>query len=82
MTNQDVLDQWVELELPYIRDTYEKDGIIDKPARRESFNNYVDFLAQDNHINEEQANNICLPDELEEIYYPPHKDIQFLMGYE
>ena len=30
--------------LPSIKETYEQDGIPDKPARREAFNNWIDSL--------------------------------------
>ena len=36
--------------LPAIRAEYEQDGRIDYPARRETWNNLVDAMAQDREI--------------------------------
>jgi len=65
VTEQNVIDGFVEHELPYVQKQYEQDGIIDKPARREAFNNYVDYLLSDGFISQRLANVISLPDELE-----------------
>lgn len=36
--------RWRSEVLPFVINSYEQDGIPDKPARRESFNNWVDGL--------------------------------------
>ena len=56
---------WKENVLPSVREEFEKDGVPDRPARRESFNNYTDALCKDEKISEEMFNDICLPDHLE-----------------
>lgn len=44
LTEEQVLEQFESFVLPMIKEAYEQDGIIDKPARREGFNNYTDSL--------------------------------------
>lgn len=70
MTNQEIIEMWMECELVYIHKTYEQDYIIDIPARRESFNNFTDMLYEDGQITEKQYDNLCLPDEFETEYHP------------
>ena len=48
--------------LPQIKETFEKDGIIDIPARCEAYNNEMDHLFKDGQITEKQVNNWCIPD--------------------
>ena len=66
LTEAQVIEQFEEMILPMVKNQYEQDGIIDKPARREYFNNYTDSLCKDGEITEELYNNICIPDRLEE----------------
>ena len=58
----EVVQLWKESELQFVRDSFEKDGVPDKPARAESFNNFTDRLCKEGTISEEMYNNICLPD--------------------
>jgi len=44
MNSQEIINDWVEYVLPQVKALYEQDGIMDKPARRESFANYIDEL--------------------------------------
>ena len=66
MTEQDIVNEFVENVLPFVRNEYEKDGITDAIARREHFNNYVSYFCENGLVSEELANEICLPDYLEE----------------
>jgi len=50
--------------LPHVIAQYEQDGMKDKPARCEAYNNYVDSLLKDGKITEKQANKWCIPDSL------------------
>jgi hypothetical protein len=54
-TKADVLRDFRENILPLIRKRYESDGRVDKPARREEWNNYVDALQKDGMITRHQA---------------------------
>lgn len=63
MTEQELHDMWREDVLPYVVMAYELDGIADYPARRESFNNWVDSLAQDGVIPQELADDCDQPRE-------------------
>ena len=65
MTKDQVIDYFVENHLQGVMETYEQDGEIDIPARREEFNNMTDYLCQDGQITEELYNEISLPDYLE-----------------
>ena len=58
LTESQVLEQWIEYCLPTIKEQYEQDGIVDKPARRESWANFIDYLERDGQITEELAFNI------------------------
>ena len=60
----EVIEWWEENELEFVKEQYEKDGVIDKVARAESFNNFTDALCKNGEISEEMYNEICLPDEL------------------
>jgi len=51
--------------LPFVKETYEQDGIIDGPARREEFNNMTDWMCKEGIISEEMYNEICLPNHLD-----------------
>ena len=65
MNEKQVIEHFVEFELPCVKDQYEQDGIIDGPARREAFNNYTDWLCKEGIITEELYNEICLPKHLD-----------------
>lgn len=69
MTKSQVIDYFVENYLPYVIETYEKDGITDRPARREEFNNMKDSLCKDGRITEGLNKTMCLPDYLEQNVY-------------
>ena len=66
MSEQDIVNEFVEYVLPYVQQEYEQDGITDAIARREHFNNYVSYFCENGLVSEELANEICLPDYLEE----------------
>ena len=57
-----VIDSYNEGILPWIKKEYEQDGIVDKPARDEEFNNYVDSLHRDQQITSELRDNITHDD--------------------
>lgn len=50
--------------LPSVEQTFEIDNRIDKPARCEAYNNYIDYLNKDGLISEKQANKYCIPKRL------------------
>ena len=56
-------------DLEFIAKQYEKDGIPDRPARREAYNNKVDYYQKDGIITEKQANEWSIPDNLETTKY-------------
>ncbi len=55
--------------LPIIARQYETDGIPDKPARREAYNNEMDNCHRGGQITDHQANNWCISDSLETTKY-------------
>jgi len=55
--------------LPLIAQQYEQDGIPDRPARREEYNNLMDDYQKAGQISEEDANEWCIPDTLETTLY-------------
>jgi len=61
----EIIEQWKDSILPDVREEFEKDGVPDRPARKESFNNYTDGLCKSGTISEKMYNNICLPDYFE-----------------
>ena len=65
MTEEQIIEEWKGFCLPYIIEAYEMDGFRDGPARRESFNNFVDSLNKDGRVSDKTANEICLPDYLD-----------------
>jgi hypothetical protein len=46
--------EWCDVYLPNIVREYEKDGIPDVDARRESWNNFTDALCRDGRITDKQ----------------------------
>lgn len=58
LTEKEVLEQWIEYCLPGIRRTYEQGGNVDRPARRESWSNFIDYLNRDGQISDDMAYNI------------------------
>ena len=57
------------VDLKYIAQQYEKDGIPDRPARREVYNNKIDTYQKDGLITEKQAGKWCITDRLETTLY-------------
>jgi len=55
--------------LPIIARQYETDGIPDRPARREAYNNATDGFCKNGFITEKQYNNWCISDSLETTKY-------------
>jgi len=55
MTKAEVLENFKKYVLPHIKKKYEKDGIVDKPARSQEWCNYVDSLQKSGVITQEQA---------------------------
>ena len=43
--------------LPFVTESYERDGIPDWPARREEWNNWTDALCKDGEISDWQYEN-------------------------
>tara|TARA_R110000787_G_scaffold44861_1_gene109742 strand:+ start:329 stop:544 length:216 start_codon:yes stop_codon:yes gene_type:complete len=55
--------------LPIIARQYEADGIPDRPARREAYNNELDNSHRSGQITDDQVNNWCISDNLETTEY-------------
>ena len=70
MTRDEAWDRFKTYILPSIIAWYEADGVIDKHARREEWNNYTDALCKDGLISDWQYANWTHPDELETIRLP------------
>lgn len=64
-SEEEVFDAWEVKVLPSVREKYEADGVPDRPARRESFNNFIDSLVKSGDISQDMACVICIPDYLE-----------------
>ncbi len=53
-----VFNRYAEEVLPYIKDAHEQDGIVDIPARRESWCNFIDSLNKNGDISDYEASRI------------------------
>ena len=53
-----VFNRFAEEVLPYVKDAYEQDGIVDIPARRESWSNFIDSLNKNGEISDYEAHRI------------------------
>ena len=69
ITKQQFDNEFKMEDLQIIAVTYEADGIPDKPARRECYNNKVDLFLKNGLITEKKANNWCIPPHLETTLY-------------
>ena len=68
--NKKQFDQHFKMEiLPLIAKQYEADGIPDRPARREAYNNEMDDLQKSGQITEDQAATWCISDSMETTEY-------------
>jgi hypothetical protein len=56
LTRKEILAMFKEEVLPYVKEQYEKDGRVDRIARREAFNNFTDSLFKDGMITEKTYN--------------------------
>jgi GTP cyclohydrolase I len=54
MTKAEAEEEFREEVLPYVRETYEKDGLKDIPARAEAWNNFTDALCKSGRISIQQ----------------------------
>ena len=61
----DINRMYVDFVLPEIIEVYETDGQIDRPARCEGYNNFVDMLQKNRELNEILAFHIGIPDDIE-----------------
>ena len=52
------LETFTHTELPAVKAQYEQDGNIDRPARREAWCNWVDYLNKEGRISDYEAANI------------------------
>jgi hypothetical protein len=57
MTKKEALSHFKNEVLPLVRKQYEKDGVIDMPARREAWNNWTDALMKNGNITPAQYEN-------------------------
>ena len=53
-----VFNRYAEEVLPYIKDAHEQDGIVDIPARRQAWCNFIDSLNKNGEISDYEAANI------------------------
>jgi len=56
-------------DLHHIANTFEKDGVPDKPARRQAYNDKVDAYEKDGLISAEKANRWGITPQLETTLY-------------
>ena len=56
-------------DLKIIANLYESDGIPDKPARREAYNNKLDDYERNGLITSKQAYTWCIPDSYEKTKF-------------
>lgn len=64
LSKKHIDSEFISHILPSIKNRYEINGIKDKPARREAYNNFIDSLQKDGQITESQANRYCIPKRL------------------
>lgn len=69
MTKQQFDQEFKMNDLEVIAKQYESDGIPDRPARREAYNNKVDHYQKEGLISEDDANEWCITDSLETTLY-------------
>lgn len=69
MTKQQFDQEFKQNDLHEIAKQYERDGVPDRPARREAYNNKVDAYQKDGLISEDDANGWCITDSLETTLY-------------
>ncbi len=55
MTKREAIQQFRDYVLPEIKKEHEKDGLIDLPARRQAWNDYIDALQKNGRITVQQA---------------------------
>ncbi len=53
-----VFNRYAEEVLPYVKAAHEQDGIVDIPARRESWSNFIDSLNKNGEISDYEAHRI------------------------
>jgi len=61
VTRDEAIIEFEENVLPWTIETYEQDGILDGPARREAWNNWTDSLCKDGVISDWQYANWSCP---------------------
>jgi len=54
MTKREAVIEFKRDILPLVRETYEQDGRVDRPARAEAWNNWTDALCKDKRITPKQ----------------------------
>lgn len=69
MTKQQFDNNFKMEVLPLIAKQYEQDGIPDRPARREEYNNLMDSHHRDGLITDKQVNDWVITDSLETTKY-------------
>ena len=52
------LETFTHTALPSVKETYEQDGDVDAPARREAWCNHIDYLNKSGRISDYEAANI------------------------
>jgi len=82
MTKQEAYQEWREYYLPELQVRSEAGGLLDKPARRESWNSYTDWLCRDKRITERQYNTWGHPRGLETVSATPRALILAAMAAE
>jgi len=63
MNKKEAEREWRERVLPYDKVQYERGGVPDYPARRESWNNFVDGLCRDQRVTSRQCDTWLQPRE-------------------
>ncbi len=69
MTKREFDQDFKMNDLKFIAEAFESDGVPDRPARREAYNNKADSYCKDGIITDRQYNDFCISESLETTLY-------------
>jgi hypothetical protein len=61
MTRREALTEFKRTILPLVQARHERNGVIDRPARREAWNNWTDALCKEGRITMKQYETWAAP---------------------
>ena len=70
ISRDEAIERFEGTILPMVIHDCEQDGIIDKPARREAWNNFTDYLCKGEEISDWQYENWSQPESCERNINP------------